>query len=168
MGATAAGREPDTGGVMIGIVAVDCAWSGSISSVSGRSKSADGDGRRLASPTGSSIGEGGTYGAGVGGVKAGRSPGRAAAPGAGGVKFSGSMTVFPVECRWCTSHSFSSSSTGGQMSEGASASGGAGDSGLAELAAAAASSAGALGSGVGTAHGPERSGSGGGVLRIAA
>src|SRR5689334_14066959 len=65
-GTTATGRAPDigdTGGLGIGIVARVGACSGSISSVSGRSKSAVGGAIRLASPTGSSIGGGGTYAA---------------------------------------------------------------------------------------------------------
>ena len=115
----AAGRAPETAGIA-GIVPVFEVWSGSISSVSGRSKSVEGGCRRLASPTGSSIGGGGTYGAGVGGVKTGRSPLReAAAGGAGGVYFSGSMTVLPLEWSCNTSQSFISSSAGGQTSAGA-------------------------------------------------
>ena len=48
--------------------------------------------------------------------------GGAAAP-ASGVNFIGSMTVCPVDLSWSTSHSLSSSSTGGHTSEGASSPG---------------------------------------------
>ena len=66
------------------------------------------------------MGSGGTYGAGVGGgVNDRLSAAGGTAALAGGVNFIGSMIVCPVDWSWSTSQSLSSSSTGGQTSDGA-------------------------------------------------
>src|SRR6187401_1737902 len=112
-GGRATGRTPELAGGAVG-----CSANGSISSVSGRYRSPD-IGSRLVSPAGSSMGAGGTYGAGVGGVNARCSAEGGADAATGCVSFAGSTMVWPVEWTWRTSQSLSSSSTGGHTSDGA-------------------------------------------------